>query len=151
LLAALAAKGWGRRSLKHAKSLMSGIFVYAKNLGALDGINPVRDTLLPKKAAPPPETHATTPEEALAMLDAIVQSRRFGRAGTRSGTGRNRVNVLCWAAARRSSGPPVGRLRGQQTECPPQRMANTHDFTKDRSGLRSPSPQLNRCGSCSQS
>ena len=28
-----AGKGWGRSSLKHAKSLMSGIFTYAKNLG----------------------------------------------------------------------------------------------------------------------
>ena len=71
LLAALAGKGWGRRSLKHAKFLLSGIFVYAKNLGALDGVNPVRDALLPKKASSPAETHATTPEEALAMLEAL--------------------------------------------------------------------------------
>src|SRR5215470_751373 len=31
LLATLAAKGWGRRSLQHAKSLLSGILTYAKN------------------------------------------------------------------------------------------------------------------------
>jgi integrase len=75
MLSALAAKGWGRRSLQHAKSLLSGIFVYAKNLGALDGINPVRDALVPKKAARPAETHATTAEEALTMLEAL------GKAG----------------------------------------------------------------------
>ena len=42
LLTALAAKGLGRRSLQHAKSLLSGIFTYAKNLGVLDGINPYK-------------------------------------------------------------------------------------------------------------
>ena len=71
LLIALAGKGWGRRSLQHAKYLLSGIFVYAKNLGVLDAANPVRDALLPKKAAAPSETHATTPEEAIAMLEAL--------------------------------------------------------------------------------
>jgi integrase len=71
LLNALAATGWGRRSLQHAKSLVSGVFTYAKNLGVLDGVNPVRDALVPKKAAAPAETHATTPEEVVAMLEAL--------------------------------------------------------------------------------
>jgi integrase len=77
LLNALVAKGWGRRSLQHAKSLVSGIFTYAKNLGVLDGVNPVRDTLVPKKAAAPAETHATTPEEVMAMLKALSEAPDF--------------------------------------------------------------------------
>lgn len=74
-LAALAAKGWGRRSLQHAKSLLSGIFTYAKNLGVLDGVNPVQGTLIPRKAAAPGETHATTPEEALEILELLKRAK----------------------------------------------------------------------------
>ena len=59
-LSYFAAKG-GRSSLKHAKSLLSGIFTYAKNLGVLDGVNPVQGTIIPRKAAAPAETHASTP------------------------------------------------------------------------------------------
>lgn len=75
MLTGLAAKGWGRRSLQHAKSLLSGIFTYAKNLGVLDGINPVQGTLIPRKAAAPGETHATTPEEALQILDLLGRAK----------------------------------------------------------------------------
>src|SRR6266704_4270423 len=64
-----AGRGWGRRSLQHAKSLLSGIFTYAKNLGVLDGVNPVQGTIIPRKAAAPVETHASTPDEVVAILD----------------------------------------------------------------------------------
>ena len=75
LLTALAAKGWGRRSLQHAKSLLSGIFTYAKNLGVLDGVNPVQGTIIPRKAAAPGETHATTPEEVLTILEVLEKAK----------------------------------------------------------------------------
>ncbi|HEY5030527.1 MAG TPA: site-specific integrase, partial [Candidatus Angelobacter sp.] len=77
LLIALAAKGLGRRSLQHAKSLLSGIFTYAKNLGVLDGINPVQGTLIPRKAAAPGETHATTPEEAIEILELLGRAKEL--------------------------------------------------------------------------
>lgn len=70
-----AAKGWGRRSLQHAKSLLSGIFTYAKNLGVLDGVNPVQGTLIPRKAAAPAETHASTPDEVVAILDVLRRAK----------------------------------------------------------------------------
>lgn len=70
-----AAKGWGRRSLQHAKSLLSGIFTYAKNIGALDSINPVQGTLIPRKAPAPSETHASTPEEAIAILELLERAK----------------------------------------------------------------------------
>jgi integrase len=74
-LAYFAGKGWGRSSLKHAKSLLSGIFTYAKNLGVLDGSNPVQGTIIPRKAAAPAETHASTPDEVVAILDVLKQAK----------------------------------------------------------------------------
>ncbi len=71
LLRDLHGRGWGRRTLQHAKSLLSGIFTYAKSLGVLDGVNPVKDALIPKKAQAPEETHATTADEVMAMLQAL--------------------------------------------------------------------------------
>ncbi len=68
-------KGWGRSSLKHAKSLLSGIFTYAKNLGVLDGVNPVQGTIIPRKAAMPAETHASTPDEVVAILDVLKRAK----------------------------------------------------------------------------
>ena len=61
----------GRTMLKHIKAFLSGVFTYAKNQGALDGINPVQDAMIPKKAAAPEETHAATLEEMLAMMDTL--------------------------------------------------------------------------------
>jgi integrase len=75
LLTAFATKGWGRRSLQHAKSLLSGIFTYAKNLGALDGVNPIHGAIIPRKATPPAETHASTPEEVIAILELLDRAK----------------------------------------------------------------------------
>jgi len=69
-----ARKGWGRLSLQHAKSLLSGIFTYAKNIGVLDGVNPLQGTIIPRKAAAPAETHASTADEVVAILDVLRQA-----------------------------------------------------------------------------
>jgi integrase len=74
-LSYFAAKGWGRCSLKHAKSLLSGVFTYAKNLGVLDGLNPVQGTIIPRKAAAPTDTHASTPDEVVAVLDVLKRAK----------------------------------------------------------------------------
>jgi integrase len=66
--------GLGRTTLKHVKSFLSGVFTWAKNRGVMDGVNPVQGTLIPKKAAGPKEAHATTTEEALAMLDTLEKA-----------------------------------------------------------------------------
>jgi integrase len=47
------------------------VFTFAKNQGVLDGVNPVQDAMIPKKAAMPEETHAATPDEVLAIMDAL--------------------------------------------------------------------------------
>jgi integrase len=75
LLKTLACRGWGRRSLQHAKSLLSGIFTYAKNLGVLDGNNPVQGTMIPRKAPPPADTHASTPEEVTDILELFQRAK----------------------------------------------------------------------------
>jgi integrase len=61
----------GRTTLKHVKSFLSGVFTYAKNQGVLDGVHPIRDAVIPRKANTPAQTHAATPDEVLAAMDAL--------------------------------------------------------------------------------
>ena len=66
--------GVGRGMLKHVKAFLSGVFTYAKNQGAIDGANPIRDAMIPKKAATPAETHAATLEEVLAIMETLEKA-----------------------------------------------------------------------------
>ena len=75
--------GCGRTMLKHAKSILSGIFKLAKNQGVLDGINPIKDAMIPRKAAAPAQKHAHTPEEVIAILDAVARREVKDQAITR--------------------------------------------------------------------
>jgi integrase len=77
MLTYFAGKGWGRHSLQHAESLLSGIFTYAKNLGGLDGVNPVQGSIIPRKAAAPAETHASAPDEVVAILDVLRTAKEL--------------------------------------------------------------------------
>ena len=52
---------------------ISGLFKLAKREGFFDGENPVRDTEIDPKAAPPAETHAYTLEEIQAILDLLPE------------------------------------------------------------------------------
>jgi integrase len=65
------AHGMGRTTLKHIKSFLSGVFTYAKNQGVLDGVHPIRDATIPRSARVPAETHAATPDEVLAIMEAL--------------------------------------------------------------------------------
>jgi integrase len=67
----------GRCTLRHLKSFLSGMFSYLINQGVLDGINPMREAQIPKKASNPRETYATSPEEVLLMLDALEKARNI--------------------------------------------------------------------------
>jgi len=53
------------------------MFSYLINQGVMDGINPLREAQIPKKATGPGETHATSPEEVLAMLDVLEKARHI--------------------------------------------------------------------------
>ena len=66
--------GLGRSTLKHIKSFLSGTFTYAKNLGVIDGINPMRDAMIPRKASAPQETHAASPDEVLAIMETLEKA-----------------------------------------------------------------------------
>jgi integrase len=59
----IGAKGLGRNTLKHIKSLVSGIFKLAKQQGYFQGENPARDTAINPDAPEPQETYAYTLDE----------------------------------------------------------------------------------------
>jgi len=61
----------GRTTLRHLKSFLSGVFSYAINQGVMDGINPIREARVPKKAAGPADTHAASAEEVLTIINAL--------------------------------------------------------------------------------
>jgi len=69
LLKKLRDRGWGRRSLYHAKTLLSGIFAYAVNIGVLHH-NPVRDAKM-VRTQPPKQTTAASLDDVLAILDVL--------------------------------------------------------------------------------
>ena len=64
----------GRTTLHHIKSFLGGVFTYAKNQGVIDGVNPIHEAMIPKKAAVPEETHAAMPGEVLAIMDALERA-----------------------------------------------------------------------------
>src|ERR1700686_2214016 len=84
---------------------LSGVFTYAKNQGAYDGVNPIRDAMIPEKAAKPLETYAASPDEVLAMMEAL------DKAGEPKASTAVALIVLCWLAPWRSAWRVLGRLR----------------------------------------
>jgi integrase len=60
-----------RTTLGHCKTLLHVIFKHAKTSGYLDGQNPVTDAKIPKSADPGEPTHAYSPQEIMAMLEAL--------------------------------------------------------------------------------
>jgi integrase len=63
--------GLSRKSLRHCKGLLSTVFTHAKQNGVIDGLNPVTDAGIPKKATAAGMTHAYTVEEVTLMLGAL--------------------------------------------------------------------------------
>ena len=61
----------GRKSLRACKSMLGSVFGFAKRSGVLDGINPVRDSGIPRAAAASKPTHAYAAEEIFQMLAAV--------------------------------------------------------------------------------
>jgi integrase len=53
---------------------VSTVFTFAKNQGVPDGVNPIQDAMIPRKAAAPAETHATTPDEVLLMMEVLEKA-----------------------------------------------------------------------------
>jgi integrase len=79
-----------KTTLQHIKSVLSGIFTFAKNEGAFDGPNPVQGALVPKNARGSRETFAYDLTQILQILQvlpllpkAVVATAAF--AGLREG------------------------------------------------------------------
>ena len=62
-------------SLLHIKSFLSGVFTYAKRIGVLDGINPMRDVSVPK-GTPGKKTYAYSLEEIQGMIRVLPEPAR---------------------------------------------------------------------------
>lgn len=61
-----------RTTLGHIKNLMSGVFKYAKRIGAINGINPMQDVSIPR-ARPAAETYAYSLEEIQQMISLLSE------------------------------------------------------------------------------
>jgi integrase len=62
-----------RNTLKHVKSVISGIFTLAKQQDYFQGENPARDTAINPKAAEPQETYAYSLEEIQMILSLLPE------------------------------------------------------------------------------
>lgn len=60
-----------KTTLQHIKSVLSTIFIYAKNDGAFDGANPVDGVLIPWDARESGETHTYDLAQVLQILDSM--------------------------------------------------------------------------------
>ncbi len=60
-----------KTTLQHIKSVLSTIFIYAKNEGAFDGTNPVDGVLIPMLAREPGQTHAYDLDQVLQILNLL--------------------------------------------------------------------------------
>ena len=65
-----------RNTLKHVKSVVSGIFTLAKQQDYFQGENPARDSAINPKAAEPQETYAYTLEEIQTILSLLPEPQQ---------------------------------------------------------------------------
>ena len=69
-------RGLSHNSLKHIKTMLSGLFTYALRQGTLVGVpNPIRETSVPK-GAETPDTYAYSLEEVQRMLAVLTEPAR---------------------------------------------------------------------------
>ena len=62
-----------RWTLRHIKAFLSGIFKYAKRMGAVDGVNPIQDVSIPR-ARPGAQTYAYSLEVITRMISVLSQA-----------------------------------------------------------------------------
>jgi integrase len=93
----IATQDLGRNTLKNCKSILSGAFKLAKQLGYYDGVNPVRDSAISPTAAEPAETTALTLDEIKVILALLPQPAAtiFGTAAY-SGLRHGELQGLDW-------------------------------------------------------
>lgn len=69
----IGASGLSRNTLKHIKSVISGMFTLAKQQDYFQGENPVRDSAINPEAAEPKETYAYSLDEIRSILAALPE------------------------------------------------------------------------------
>jgi integrase len=86
-----------RNTLKHVKSVISGIFTLAKQQDYFQGENPARDSAVNPKAAEPQETYAYTLEEIQTILSLLPEpaATAFGVAAF-MGLRHGEIQGLLW-------------------------------------------------------
>ena len=86
-----------RATLHRLKSLLSGIFTRAKQLGLLDGVNPMQGVSIPKNVRGKSQTFARSLDEIRAMLLVLPEpSRTVVAVAGYAGLRRGEIQGLCW-------------------------------------------------------
>jgi integrase len=86
-----------RATLQRCKTLLSGIFSFAKRQGNFDGVNPVLETEIPSSAKPSGETHAYSLDEINRMLIVLPNpAHAIIAVASYAGLSRSEIEGLCW-------------------------------------------------------
>ena len=117
------ARGLGKNSLHNIKSLLSGVFKYAKRMGVLDA-NPMQDVSLPRTQAPA-DTYAYSLDEIREMLR-IVPGRAAAVIAVAAYTGLRRGEI---------AGLQWGDYRDGMIHVSRSRWLNTMDQPKTRKSM----------------
>jgi hypothetical protein len=85
-----------RNTLKHIKSLLSGVFKHAKRIGTLNGTNPIQDVSIPQ-GEEGEETYAYSLEEVTQMLTVLPEPvATIVTAAAFTGMRRGELRGLLW-------------------------------------------------------
>lgn len=85
-----------RNTLKHIKSLLSGVFKHAKRIGTLNGTNPIQDVSIPQ-GEEGEETYAYSLEEVTQMLTVLPEpAATVVAAAAFTGMRRGELRGLLW-------------------------------------------------------
>jgi integrase len=91
-------KDLARATLQHIKSVLSTIFIYAKNEGVFDGANPVDGTLIPRHARERRRTHAYDLSQVSQILKVLpLLARSLIATAAFAGLRRGELRGLEWS------------------------------------------------------
>jgi integrase len=83
-------------TLKHLKSLLSGVFKHAKRQGVLDGNNPMQDVSIPK-GEETPDTYAYSLDEIMRMISVLPEpAMTIVATAAFAGLGKSELMGLQW-------------------------------------------------------
>jgi integrase len=87
-----------RTTLQHIKSVLSAIFIYAKNEGVFDGANPVDGALVPRNAREPGQSHTYDLSQVSQILKVLpLQAKSLVATAALAGLRRGELRGLQWS------------------------------------------------------